>query len=756
VDNLTKEFVAESQEGLERMELCLTELERRPDDPELLSEIFRAVHTIKGATGFLGFSRLEKLAHTGESLLGTLRDGRIQVTSELISGLLDLMDGLRTILRLIEATGTEGVRATEDDHELIALLMKLKAGDGKLALDGKPASQNHDVGAPVSLPIPAAASSAVEQTLRVDVAVLNRMMNLVGDLVLTRNQILQSSPGAENFPDLARKLNSVTAELRESVMQARMQPVGHLFRKFPRMVRDLAKICGRQVRIEFEGQETGLDKSLLEAIRDPLTHAVRNSVDHGIETADQRIKAGKPIEGIVRLRAFQQSGSVVIEVIDDGAGISTERVLAKAIERGLVTPEQASSMTQREALQMIFVAGFSTAKEVTNVSGRGVGMDVVRANVEKVGGSVELESRVGCGTTVRLRVPLTLAIVPALVVRSGGQSFALPQRALVKLVYVPPRDAESAVERIGTTDLYRLREGLLPLVWLDRVLGLEQTESMKSHGFYIAVVESEGRRFGLVVADLKPPEEIVVKPLSPALREIGLFSGATVLANGMLALILDLTAMAARAGVRPTAEGEQFVSAKTELPRSEFGRVEPEHTEIESAMVIYETWKHGFDESGDRRRMALPLSAVERIERVPITEIEYAGGRAVLQYGGELLPLEDEDELLREMRLTNATAHTHALHPGPSAPGSGAVSTPSDAGGMTTVLICQRPGTHAVRRMGIVVRRVLAVSAGTLLQANAGLCDGPLAMVKNRVTMVRCELVAQAGAPAQPVMQEVA
>ena len=346
----------------------------------------------------------------------------------------------------------------------------------------------------------------------------------------------------------------MTAELRENVMQARMQPVGYLFRKFPRMVRDLAAMCGRQVRIEFEGQETGLDKSLLEAVRDPLTHAVRNAVDHGIEPPEERAKAGKPAEGVVRMRAYHQSGSVVIEVSDDGAGISTERVLAKAMERGLVTPEQAASMPQREALQLIFVSGFSTAKQVTSISGRGMGMDVVRTNVEKVGGSVELESQLGSGTTVRMRVPLTLAIVPALVLQSGGQSFALPQNALVELVYVPQREAEQTVERMGTTELYRLREGLLPLVWLDRLLGLEQSADTAELGFYIAVVESEGCRYGLVVDDLKAPEEIVVKPLSSELREIGVFSGATVLGNGTLALILDVAATGARAGVRPAAE----------------------------------------------------------------------------------------------------------------------------------------------------------------------------------------------------------
>lgn len=347
----------------------------------------------------------------------------------------------------------------------------------------------------------------------------------MGELVLTRNQILQCSQGTDSFIELARRLSSVTSDLRESVMQVRMQPVGHLFGKFPKMVRDLGETCGRKVRIEFEGQDTGLDKSLIEAVRDPLTHAVRNAVDHGIEPPEVRIKAGKAAEGVVRLRAFQRSGSVVIEVIDDGAGISTERVLATAIERGLVTAEHAASMTQREALQLIFVPGFSTAKQVTSVSGRGVGMDVVRANVQRVGGSVEVESGVGLGTTLRMRVPLTLAIVPALVVGSGGQSFALPQACLSELVYVPGRDAETAIERIGTAELCRLREGLLPLVWLDRLLVLKQSESAKKRGFYIAGIEAGGRRFGLVVDDLKAPEEIVVSRCRLRCARLAYFRG---------------------------------------------------------------------------------------------------------------------------------------------------------------------------------------------------------------------------------------
>src|SRR5580704_6871527 len=570
VDDLTKEFIAESQEGLDRMERCLTELETRPDDTGLLGEIFRAVHTIKGTTGFLGFDRLEKLAHAGEHLLGALRDGRLAVTSELISGLLRLLDGLRAILVLIEETGGEGTRSGDEDGELIAELALLNGEMPPAVIETEMLDAVINLGEGVVVPseavtgdlkssgMPAPNASAAnserngagnDKTLRIDVDVLNRMMNLVGELVLTRNQMLQSDMAAANFPELARRLDSVTADLRETVMQARMQPVGNLFGKFPRMVRDLARTCGRDVRVEFTGQETGLDKSLLEAIKDPLTHAVRNAVDHGIEAPSVRVLAGKPAEGCVRLKAFHQSGSVVIEVADDGAGIPMERVLQKAVERNLVTAEQAAGMSEREALQLIFLPGFSTAAAVTTVSGRGVGMDVVRANVEKVGGSVEVESRRGEGTTLRLRVPLTLAIVPSLIVRSGGQYFALPQSALVELVDIPKREFGRTVQRVGSAEVYRLRERLLPMVWLNRLLGMEEVAAAETH--YLAVLEGDGCRYGLVVDDLMSPEEIVVKPLSPVLREIGLFSGATVLGNGTLALILDVGATAARGRVKP-------------------------------------------------------------------------------------------------------------------------------------------------------------------------------------------------------------
>ena len=713
MDDLTKEFIAESQEGLDRMERCLTELETRPDDAGLLGEIFRAVHTIKGTTGFLGFDRLEKLAHAGEHLLGSLRDGRLAVTSELISGLLCLMDGLRAILMLIEETGGEGTRSGDEDGELIAELALLN-GEMPPALiedellhavvdTGEASVPSAKVADAASAPASAATNSerigaGNDKTLRIDVDVLNRMMNLVGELVLTRNQMLQSDMAAANFPELARRLDSVTADLRETVMQARMQPVGNLFGKFPRMVRDLARTCGRDVRIEFTGQETGLDKSLLEAIKDPLTHAVRNAVDHGIESPADRVLAGKPPEGCVRLRAFHQSGSVVIEVADDGAGIPMERVLAKAIERNLVTQEQAAGMSEREALQLIFLPGFSTASAVTTVSGRGVGMDVVRANVEKVGGSVEVESRRGAGTTLRLRVPLTLAIVPSLVVRSGGQSFALPQSALVELVDIPEREFARMVQRIGSAELYRLRERLLPMVWLDRLLGLEADAPEASHGHYLAVLEADGCRYGLVVDDLMSPEEIVVKPLSPVLREIGLFSGATVLGNGTLALILDVGATAARAGVKPIEEEGVEIGASEAANQESVG---------ESFLIF---------EDRARERTALPLNMVERIESVPLERIEYAGGRPLLQYRGELLPLKDQGNVLPDLDAARQRGEEI----------------------LATVLICGDASRVAEQRVGMVVRQVLDVSAGTVLERDAvsEAAGMELALVKEKLTLV--------------------
>lgn len=727
MDDLTKEFLAESMDGLDRMERCLTELEQRPGDRELLGEIFRAVHTIKGSTGFLGFNRLELLAHAGEGLLDSLRAARINATPEVVSGLLQLLDVLRQILKLIELTGGEGTRASDQDSALVALLKRLNGVEVEPNQEERGAvvevrelpSATVSGASAASLPAytsPTQSGGVSEQTLRVDVEVLNRMMNLVGELVLTRNQLLQVHSVTPHVAELTRRLDSVTADLRETVMQARMQPVGHLFGKFPRMIRDLARSCGKKIRLECFGQETGLDKSLLEAIKDPLAHAVRNAVDHGIEHPSARALAGKPAEGVIRLQARQHNGSVVIEISDDGKGISIARVLEKAIALEIITAERAANMSKREALQLLFLPGFSTSEIVTHLSGRGVGMDVVLANVEKAGGTVELDSHEGQGTTLRLRVPLTLAIVPALVVRSAEQSFCLPQGSLAELIYVPGRDAAASIEFIGDAELYRLRETLLPMLRLDRMLGLQSQKAEDAQGFYLVVLEGEGVRFGLVVDEILPPEEIVVKPLSPVIREIGFFSGATVLGNGMLALIVDTAAIAARAGMDrlPEQETVSFSTAPEMDLQQSFLVFEDRRLESRTDRGLGREIEPGFCVGAEAKldhateRKVLPLHAVERIESVAAHQVEYVGRRALLRYRGELLALEDAGSVLAE-----------------------AVPEAS-----LTVLICHASENGRDHRYGIVVRNVLDVAMGELLEGTAPLCPERLALVNDWLAVV--------------------
>jgi two-component system chemotaxis sensor kinase CheA len=736
MDELTREFLIESQEGLDRMERCLTDLETRPHDTALLAEIFRSVHTIKGTTGFLGFKRLEKLAHSGENLLGLLRESKLTADAPTITGLLQLLDGLRSILKTIEAEGNEG---DGEDAELIARLDELQNPGAPRAAPAAaapaPAVEVPVVAAPPvavapavpekveAAPVPATrvsadlektaaepeaevakakvvTTAAAESTLRVDVTLLNRMMNLVGELVLTRNQVLQATAADPNMTLLSRRLDMVTADLRESVMKARMQPVSNIFSKMPRIVRDLSQVLGRKVRLEVEGQETELDKSLLEAIKDPLTHAVRNSLDHGIEPPAVREAAGKNPEGVLKLRAAQEGSHVLIEVTDDGAGMAVDKIRNKAIERGLITAERAAALAERELLQLIFLPGFSTAAQVTNVSGRGVGMDVVKTNVEKIGGKVEVDSRAGKGTTIRMRIPLTLAIIPALIVRSVGQSFALPQGALSELVHVPPGQAASSIEWIEDAPLYRLRGKLLPLVFLDKLLMPASDHKLATErDNFIAVLDADGRRYGLVVDGLADPEEIVVKPLSAVLKDIGLYSGATVLGNGDLALILDPSMIAQKSGVNMSAE-EEAAAAAGAGQEAEAGKT-MEYLLVEAAS----------------RQAAVPLGDVLRIEQLQVSRIEYIGYRPVLNFEGQLLPVEDSGGVLA------------------------AVADKPDA--QIIVVVCREGNRH----VGIAVSHVLDVAAGgDLFEAGTTMRTGGVTLLKNRVTGV----VDLGGVPALP------
>ncbi|MGY1770161.1 chemotaxis protein CheW [Blastococcus sp. SYSU D00813] len=465
--------------------------------------------------------------------------------------------------------------------------------------------------------------AVADSTIRVDVDLLDELMLLVGELVLTRNQIVQYV-GRSNDTDLVRasqRLNLIASELQEGVMKTRMQPIDHIWSKLPRVVRDLGIQCGKTVRLEMEGKDTELDKTLLEAVKDPLTHLVRNSVDHGIESPDRRRAAGKPAEGVLTLRAKHESGQVVVEVADDGAGIDPAKIGAKAVEKGLVTDAQLARMSPSDVLQLIFAPGFSTAAAVTNVSGRGVGMDVVKTNIESIGGTIEVESVAGTGTVCRLRIPLTLAIVPALTVECAGDRYAIPQISLQELVSLDAEKAANAVEEVGGAPVYRLRGELLPLVRLTDVLGL--TSDRHDGHVVIAVLRSEGRRFGLVVDRVINTEEIVVKAVGGQLKAIGLYSGATVLGDGTVALILDVQALARRALRTESAERQEArVAAAVAAADSESQR---------QRMLLAAI--------GGGRRVAIPLDTVTRLEQVRTENVERVGNREVVQYRGAILPI---------------------------------------------------------------------------------------------------------------------
>ena len=463
-----------------------------------------------------------------------------------------------------------------------------------------------------------------DSSLRVDVGLLDKLMNLVGELVLARNQILQftATQSDSAFVGATGRLNLVTSELQEGVMKTRMQPIGNVWSKFPRVVRDLATACHKQVRIEMEGKDTDLDKTIIEAIKDPLTHVIRNSVDHGIEKPDERIARGKPAEGRLRLRAFHEGGQINIEISDDGAGIDPVKIRGKALQRGLITAEQAQTMTDHETVNLVFLPGFSTAEVITNVSGRGVGMDVVKTNIEKIGGQVDIHSTVGRGTTLKIKIPLTLAIIPALMVSAGAERYAIPQVSLLELVRLEGDQARHGIERIQDALFYRLRGNLLPIVYLHRELGLEPVSDLAQEIVNIVVLKADGRQFGLVVEEIHDTEEIVVKPLSKQLKGIAVFAGATIMGDGRVALILDVLGIAQRANVVTGVEKRAATHEK---------QAHAETADDLQTLLLFQV--------GDRDRMAIPLHLVARLEEFPAASIERSGDQEVVQYRGDILPI---------------------------------------------------------------------------------------------------------------------
>ena len=647
-----QEFLIESYENLDMLDRALVDLEQDPTNTDTLASIFRTIHTIKGTCGFLAFNRLEKLSHTGENLLSKMRDGQLRLNAEITTALLAMVDAIRQMLARIEATGTEG---EQEYPEVVAELKRLHDGAPAVAA---PAPSPAPAVVPVAVPLPAAAAPlavvappaavvpapagaadpsddrrtgddrrAADSSLRVDVTLLDKLMNLVGELVLARNQILQftATQNDSSFNGATQRLNLVTSELQEGVMKTRMQPIGNIWSKFPRIVRDLSVQCGKQVRIEMEGKDTELDKTIVEAIKDPLTHVVRNAVDHGIESPEARTAKGKAAEGVLRLHAYHEGGQINIEITDDGAGIDPARIRAKAVQRGLVSAEIAGRMSDHEVVRMVFLPGFSTAEQISNISGRGVGMDVVKTNIEKIGGQVDIQSRIGEGTTLKVKIPLTLAIIPALMVAgSDGERFAIPQVSLLELVRLEGDQARRGVERIHGARFYRLRGNLLPLVDLDDVFGMPRG-SADAEVVNIVVLKADDRQFGLVVSAIHDTEEIVVKPLGALLKGVDVFAGATILGDGHVALILDVLGIATHASIVSEVRDRHVTDSDAAAG--------PAAGDEAQTMLVCRV--------GESQRAAIPLRLVARLEEFPATAIEYAGGQPVVQYRGHIMPLVD-------------------------------------------------------------------------------------------------------------------
>jgi len=466
-------------------------------------------------------------------------------------------------------------------------------------------------------------NAVLDSTIRVDVGLLDKLMNLVGELVLARNQVLQFTARLEagTFNATSQRLNLITSELQESVMKTRMQPIGIVWGKFPRVVRDLAAECGKYIHLNMDGAETELDRTIIEAIKDPLTHIVRNSCDHGIERPDERIKRGKTATGRLTLRAFHEGGHVNIEISDDGGGINPERIKAKAVQKGLLSVEQAQRLTEREAINLIFLPGFSTAEKVSNISGRGVGMDVVKTNIERIGGVVDLASTDGQGTTIKIKIPLTLAIIPGLVITGAGQRFVIPQVSLFELIRLEGENGMRQIERIHGTPVYRRRGKLLPLTFLNEILKVPGHAAVDDV-VNIVVLQAEDSEFGLVVDGINDTQEIVVKPLGKRLKGLSMYSGATIMGDGKVALILDVLGIAQRSGV--LRESREIRGANKENKQAQVGK-------DKQTMLLFS--------AGRFERLAVPLSLVARLEEIPVANVEHAAGRMVVQYRGQILPL---------------------------------------------------------------------------------------------------------------------
>lgn len=721
---LINDLVAEGNEALDQFDQELLALEKADFSDATLNVMFRVIHTLKGSGGCLGLRQIEALAHAGESVMCQLREHVLPVTPGTVNLLLACSDGLRAILGRLATNGEEG----DHDHgRLIGDLRLLSSAQSQAPYGqaeaygifdraesaaeetgreqayglfdrayselGETPSQPN--GNSAERPKVKAPANTAETVIRVDVQQLDGMMDLVGELVLARNQILQTSAKLNDstLAAASQRLNVITSKLQETVMKTRMQPIGNVWNKFPRIVRDIAKDLGKQVRLEMEGNETDLDRNIIEAIKDPLIHLIRNSVDHGLETPERRIAAGKPAEGVVRLSAFHEGGQVIIEIFDDGAGIDRWKVLNKAIERNLIPAASASGLSDTEVFSLLFLPGFSTAQQVTNLSGRGVGLDVVKSNIERVGGSVAIHSESGRSTLFRIRIPLTLAIIQALLVTCGGHCYAIPQANLVELVRIDSEQRAKLVEHVNGVPVYRLRGSLLPLIYLSEELRIPPAAGTREQSTFLLVLLAEGRQFGLVVDAINDTEEIVVKPLGKELKNLPIYAGATIMGDGRVSLILDVPALARRAGIVDGPAAELIASSAISGPPTV-------GADIHESTLLFSL--------GQGRQAAISLSNVVRLEDFNPRSVEAVCGGNVIQYRGQIMPLLNLSEALGMERRND------------------------DSGGPLNVIVY----THRGRGVGLIVHRILDTVEGEVLLQKISLRPGVLgsAIVRSRVT----------------------
>ncbi len=664
---MIESFITETKEHLDGLEDDFLHLEKQKHkpEPELLNKVFRAIHSIKGATGFLGLNNMTKLAHVMETLLARMRAGEIRPESEHIDALLEGVDLLAAMLDDIKHSNQVDITKVHDrlsdliDEEVFPEV-KEKSRVAEHALDDIPSSESgpqiqEDVAKSASGHAPETFTMDMDKwgvafgnTVRIPVGILDELMVLAGELVLVRNQHLRSVDELDpTSRSIAQRLDVVTSELQETIIRTRMQPIGKIFGKLPRIVRELEKKFSKQIEITISGSEAELDKTILESLADPLTHIIRNCCSHGIETPEERERAGKPKSGHVTVAAYHEAGRVNIFVKDDGRGIDLDRVRQKALEKELKTEAELDMMSDKEILYLITLPGFTTVDEVSDVFGRGVGMDVVKTSIERLGGSIDMESVEGEGTSILLRLPLTLAIIPCLIVTVGEHRYAIPQTSLDELVCLYDEDVRTKIECADDQEVYRLRDRLLPMVRLSEVLARparfirevraeiteryrkQQEEAWQDYidaggkeqgaqfiqSLNFVVLKAGANRFGLIVDQILGTEEIVVKPMHSAVKFLAIYSGATIMGDGRTALILDVEGIARHAGIimegRVQADEDASKAAKAD--------------DLQTVILF---------KYGEKEQFALSLTLIRRIEPISMSNIEKIGDREYVTIDG--------------------------------------------------------------------------------------------------------------------------